>query len=265
MNGIHCYEAKHLQGYTIKEHMHDYYQLLYVIEGEGALRLDGKSRPLGAGHAAVIPPHASHSVASDNGLTLLVLAYDKESAGEHAMPQGLQKPWTSPMHMKLNVMAAGELRLLLRKALFEQKRMDAFSEWALRIHLQAMLLLLARAEQSALVTDADGLRAERIRDYIDSHYYEPLTLRDLAYKLGVSTRHTTTIFKKQYHQTPMHYLTEVRIGVAKKLLAETEGEIASICFEIGYESVPAFYRAFKNSAGMSPHKYRLQQQHGAAE
>ncbi|UUZ80110.1 helix-turn-helix domain-containing protein [Paenibacillus sp. P26] len=80
----------------------------------------------------------------------------------------------------------------------------------------------------------------------------------MAYKLGVGVRHANNIFKESYGMTPVQYLTESRIRVAKKLLIETDKDIVSICFEVGYESLPTFYRAFKNTVGLSPNKFRQQ-------
>jgi transcriptional regulator GlxA family with amidase domain len=60
------------------------------------------------------------------------------------------------------------------------------------------------------------------------------------------------------HKTPVQYLLEVRIARAKTLLKDTEHEIISICFEVGFENVSTFYRSFKQSTGLTPHQYRTQ-------
>ncbi len=85
---------------------------------------------------------------------------------------------------------------------------------------------------------------------------EPLTAPDIAAKLGISTRHVNNIFKEQYGLTPMQYLTQIRIQVAERLLAETDKSIISICFEVGYDSVSTFYRCFKAETKVSPNHYR---------
>ena len=127
---------------------------------------------------------------------------------------------------------------------------------SLKIQLSQLLLMLARSRESQTVTYSNRLRAEKIRSHIDSHYFEPLTAADLASKLGISTRYVNNIFKERYDMTPMQYLTEVRIRLAQKLLAETEKDIMSICFEVGYDSVSTFYRSFKAIARLSPKTYR---------
>jgi AraC-like DNA-binding protein len=88
------------------------------------------------------------------------------------------------------------------------------------------------------------------------NYYEPLQAGDLGSKLGISARHVNQIFKDQYQLTPTQYLTEVRVQVAQKLLQESDKDIVSICFEVGYENLSTFYRTFKGVVNLSPNLYR---------
>lgn len=258
MSGIHLYESKHQESYELRIHHHPNYQLLYAIEGEGSIILNGGKHPLEQDNAVLILPYAEHAVSSDSNLTLLVLAFDAESFQTPVHLEADPPLFTQSELLRLSTFSANELRLLLRKLLFEQGQKDALSGLAMRIYVQEILLLLARARGTTQAADANSLRAERIRNYIDLHYYESLTAEDLAYKLGVGVRHANNIFKESYGMTPVQYLTESRIRVAKKLLIETDKDIVSICFEVGYESLPTFYRAFKNTVGLSPNKFRQQ-------
>ncbi|WP_240414960.1 AraC family transcriptional regulator [Paenibacillus periandrae] len=258
MSGIHLYESKHRESYEVNIHHHSNYQILYAIEGEGSIQLDGVKHAVEQECAAIIFPHSDHAVSSESHLTLLVMEFDVA-----LMQDAFASRWKADMIdgsilLRLNSVSGNELRQLLRKLLFEQKQEDSLSQWAMQIHLLEVLLLLARAKQSAQVTDANGLRAERIRSYIDSHYFEPLMPGELAQRLGISSRHAAHIFKEQYQLTLLQYLTEVRMSTAMKLLAESDKDIVSIGFEVGYESLPTFYRTFKNYVKLSPNKYRQQ-------
>lgn len=255
-HGIHLYESKHDERYAYSIHHHEQTQLLYAIEGNGTIRLDDDSYNLAPDTAALIVPYARHAVSSDTHLTLLVLTFSDESVHEPMYRQWQTDYFHRSQILNLHAMHANELRLLLRKLLFEARGADAFSKWAMRIHLHEILLLLARAASVPRITDAGGLRAERVRQFIDTHYYENVTSAELAARLGMSSRYLNAIFKERYQMTPLQYLTEVRIGVAKRLLRETDKDIASICFEVGYESLATFYRIFKQSAQISPNQYR---------
>lgn len=258
MTPIHIYEHKHLGGHRVTEHNHTFYQLLFVLEGEGKIHMDGTVRGLAVHDTALIVPFSSHSVQSDSKLTLLVLAFGAEELDAETADRLLSDYFPASILMKPNLFIGSEQRQLLRKMLFEQtSEPSALSRLSLKIQLSQFLLTLARSIHSASsATSSNQLRAEKIRGYIDTHYFEPLTADDFSSELGVSSRHVNNIFKEQYGMTPMQYLSRIRIRLAQKLLAETDKSIISICFEVGYDSVSTFYRTFKSEAKMPPKSYR---------
>ena len=63
-------------------------------------------------------------------------------------------------------------------------------------------------------------------------------------------------FKNATGKTMSDYLTSLRIGKAKDLLATTGLELSDICLQCGYADQSSFIRAFKAREGMTPGKYR---------
>ncbi|GAB2539810.1 AraC family transcriptional regulator [Gracilibacillus alcaliphilus] len=254
-SGIQLYESKHHAGDRIAEHHHEIYQLIYALEGTGQIIVDGEAYRLEHDQLTFITPYTDHAVIADDKLTVLVLAFDQRvidatnrSLFEHSLYES--------KFVGFNPFTSGEVRQLLRTILYEQSHQSTYQQNAMSIYLSQLLLLIARGERNQESSNANSLRADKLREYIDSHYYEALDAENLAGKLGVSTRHMNTIFKETFDQTPMQYLAEVRVGLSKKMLLETDKDIASICFEVGFESISTFYRAFKHHTAISPHKFR---------
>lgn len=262
-SGVHLYENKHRDGDKVDNHYHQVYQLLYGIEGEGRIVIAGAEYHFNQHHVAIIPPQTAHAVMSDSSLTSLVLAFDHQQVIPASSRELLLRSFGQPSHQLLNPFAGSELRRLLRKMLFEQQHSDDWTNWAVTIPLQETLILLSRVQQPLQAEDANSMRAKRISHYIDTHYFDPLRTEDLAATLNIGTRQVNNIFKEQYGMTPMQYLAHVRIEVAKKLLIDSDKDIVSICFEVGYETLSSFYRAFKNLVEMSPNQYRQRQLHHA--
>ncbi|SER50043.1 AraC-type DNA-binding protein [Gracilibacillus ureilyticus] len=254
--GIKLYESKHTKGDRVENHHHEIYQVLYALEGMGEIKLDGELHHFEQDYLTFIKPFTQHAIIPDKKLTVLVLAFD-----QRVMDKSIYEklPLNETKFIGLNPFDSSEIRQTLRTLLYEQANQTNEQEMALKIFLSQLLLLMVRGEKKSPVSDANALRAERLKEYIDSHYYEWIHAEDLAARLGISTRHMNTIFKENYQQTPIQYLTEVRVGLAKKMLAETDKDIASICFEAGFESISTFYRAFKNIVSISPNKYRNNQ------
>ena len=259
-NGVLLYESKHQRGDKVGEHYHRVHQVLFVLDGEGEIALDGRKHRLSQDKAAFIVPYCSHSIVSEDRLTLLVLAFDKDVVNVPTLDAVLNAGLNTACLLQLNPLSGGELRRLLRNMLFEQAKPDPLSGQAVVIYLQELLLHLARNRQPFPSMDSNRLRAERIRSYIDSHYFEKIHVQDIAARLGITARYVNDIFKSEYGMTPTQYLTEVRIACAKKLLAETDKDIVSIAFEVGYETLSTFYRNFKIMVNVSPHHFRQMRQ-----
>jgi AraC family cel operon transcriptional repressor len=263
--GTYLYESKHRGADVVKEHFHDIHQILYGIEGEGVVTVEGSAYELGRDHAVILAPRSTHSVVTDTKLTLLVLAFDSSVIAPFAQNKLLAQYILKSAVLKMNPFSGSELRQLFRKILHEQSRGDEWGTMAINLHVMELLLILARSQQAVQIPDANVLRAERIRSYIDNRYYEPITTSELALRMNVSGRHINNLFKDRYQVTPIQYLAEVRIDIAKKLLAESDKDIVSVCFEVGYETVSSFYRMFKSMVGVSPNQYRQMSKVGVSD
>ncbi|WP_353625921.1 AraC family transcriptional regulator [Bacillus sp. JCM 19041] len=255
--GIHLYENKHRAKNHIQSHFHYTHQLLYVLEGEGECILDEKPYPLLEDRFIVIRPMTPHSIHARSKMTMLVLQFD-----ETFLPDEYRNELVSPVFaqsevLQLNAFKGSEIRQLLRKMLYEQlHRQEGQSAIGQKLFLGQILLALVRMKQHSNVQDANDRRAEELKRYIESHYYQLTHAEDLAAKMGISSRYMQQIFKDSYQMTPMQYLTEIRLNRVKHLLVETNLDIVSICFEVGFESVSTFYRVFKNRVGVSPLVYQ---------
>jgi transcriptional regulator GlxA family with amidase domain len=63
-------------------------------------------------------------------------------------------------------------------------------------------------------------------------------------------------FRKKTNKTFMDYVKSVRIGIAAKLLAETDKQITHICYECGYNNLANFNHYFKTIMKKTPSEYR---------
>jgi AraC-like DNA-binding protein/quercetin dioxygenase-like cupin family protein len=254
--GILMYEVKHTDGDVVKEHHHQVHQILYALEGVGRIKLDGIDSAFNIDHVCVIAPGAEHAIMSDSKLNVLVLAFDQTIFEDAVKNHLLDEHFQHSRLIKPFNYGISELRQLLRKMLFEQSGLHFMRQLAMKIILIEMLIGLSRSQLPHAQTDANSLRAERIRHYIDTHYFENLDAHRIAGILGMSSRYINMIFKEHYNTTPVRYLTDLRIGLAKKMLTETDKDITSICFELGFETVSTFYRIFKDAVEIPPQKYR---------
>ncbi len=93
-------------------------------------------------------------------------------------------------------------------------------------------------------------------EYIQLHYMEDLTIKDVANKLFISESYLTKLFKQEINITFIEYLTQVRIRKSIELMKESNSPIYIISEQVGYKDYRYFSRVFKKMIGLSPKKYQ---------
>lgn len=93
--------------------------------------------------------------------------------------------------------------------------------------------------------------------YMHDHYTREINLQALAERHGMSARTFNRRFKDALGKTPLRYLQEVRVDMAKDLLQTSNLSIAEIAFRVGYRDVAYFSSLFKKHLGSTPKDYRL--------
>ncbi|MBZ5658785.1 MAG: AraC family transcriptional regulator [Acidobacteriia bacterium] len=86
----------------------------------------------------------------------------------------------------------------------------------------------------------------------------PWTIAALATDVGISRSVLAERFRRYLSETPIAYLTRWRLQLSAQMLKSTSSSVAQIAAEVGYESEPAFNRAFKREFGLPPARFRNQ-------
>ena len=103
-----------------------------------------------------------------------------------------------------------------------------------------------------------GARLSRVMEYIDAHLQRDFTIADLASAACMSPAHFAKSFKATTGRTPHEFVSDQRLGLAKRLLATKDRHIADIAEATGFSSQANFTRAFHKVAGTTPGRYRSQ-------
>ena len=97
---------------------------------------------------------------------------------------------------------------------------------------------------------------EMIKNYIDSHITEKITLDDISNHLYVSKSHIERAFKQEYGQTPMAYCLNQKISQIASMLATTNYSLTYISQQFGFSDVKYMSKCFKKIKGKTPTEYR---------
>ncbi|MDP4094085.1 MAG: response regulator [Bacillota bacterium] len=95
------------------------------------------------------------------------------------------------------------------------------------------------------------------KDFIYSHYREPISLAQIAEFVGVTSNYLSNTFHRCIGESYIKFLTRVRMEQAAKLLNQKpQMKIQEISEKIGYVSVKHFLYVFKQHFNSTPCEYR---------
>lgn len=96
----------------------------------------------------------------------------------------------------------------------------------------------------------------RVQQYIEQHFSESITVKNLADIAYMSESNFNRIFRRETAVTPIEYLIETRIAKSKVLLRRKDVAITSIAERCGFGSSAHFTSCFRRIVHMSPTEYR---------
>src|SRR5215210_9358160 len=80
----------------------------------------------------------------------------------------------------------------------------------------------------------------------------PLTLKEMAQAVGLSSSHLRALFKAETGMTPAQYQKNLRLSEAQRLLETTFLNVQEIMARVGINDASHFNRDFKRAYGSSP-------------
>ena len=102
----------------------------------------------------------------------------------------------------------------------------------------------------------ESRRVQKVKQYINDHYAEPLRLKDLASLAGMSPVAFSRFFRVRTNRTLSDYIADIRLGFAARMLVDTTRNISEICYECGFNNLSNFNRMFKAKRGSTPREFR---------
>ena len=99
-------------------------------------------------------------------------------------------------------------------------------------------------------------RINSVYEYVFLNIEEGVKLEDVAGLLHMAPGSFCRYFKKKTNRTFTQYVKSVRIGLAAKMLVETEKTITQICYDSGYNNLANFNHYFKSLMNKTPSEYR---------
>ena len=249
-------------------HSHTFYELLYCINSCGAEYLVGPERyRLQQGDIIFVPPGVSHRPLLPEGMQEPYMRYvlwlSPEFMAQYArlFPYAFTEKQAHASMLRTGGTTWEHLGDIFRAGVLEAERQS--DGWQAAVIGNTLLLLT----QIKRATDAQGtspLKAEQpelldqIATYVEEHFSHTITIGDLARTFFVSSSTISHLFKQKLGVSLYRYVTQRRL-IAAKTLIEQGRQLEDVAGQTGFTDYSGFYRAFKQTYGISPRQYRALQ------
>ncbi|HLQ97358.1 MAG TPA: helix-turn-helix domain-containing protein [Candidatus Dormibacteraeota bacterium] len=246
-------------------HLHDDYEVFYLIEGERVYFINGKKFEVKENDLVFIDKNVIHKTKVNHifGSKRVVMNFCDTllSDDERFLLNYLFH--TGPYVISIPASKRKMIETLVRNLLQEYTT----AEEGANIYIRSLLIQFL-VESSRLLkyqtkpfekTTHDNHHKQDIAEiikYINAYFSHKISLTHLSQAFNMSEHYISRLFRKVTGGGLINYLNAVRVNEAKKLLLETDMNIANISIKVGYGNNVHLWRVFKQLTGFSPNSYR---------
>jgi len=245
-DGCAFHHQIHNRVYKVSPHIHQYAELVFVLEGKTRITVDGVEEYLSAGDAAFVFPFQTHSFVSKEVNKIAMYLFSPSAMVDllsaHEGKVGVRSRFCP---------AATTIEVLNERiiGIEEPKIYDikAFLYLALGDYL----------EKTPLRSSITGTGVvSKVIIYLNKHFREDVSLSSVAHDLGYNANYLSHCIKRLYGMNFCSVLAALRIEAARKLLITTDKSLTEISYECGFGSERSFLRQFKSNTAFTPTEFR---------
>lgn len=247
-------------------HFHPFTEVFFITDGKGAFHLDDTIVNVNKWDLIIINPNCLHtekSSLSDSPLEYIVLGIDSLLLNFPESYSLTNNEQQVNLYRIMNFSKDKEIILNYFNQLIHEIENKEFNyEHVCKSILTLFITHIIRSTTSLRFIEQSqeklNLECIKIKNYIDSHYAQNITLDFLSDLSYMNKFHLVHTFTKQIGISPINYVINKRIQEAKNLLGTTGYSIRDIASIVGFSNSSYFSQMFRKVTGISPKSYRLE-------
>ena len=269
-NGNLAFKLLAFDGNSHFDHLqrNNYYSLIWITEGEGALKADFTTHQFSAGMLFAFSPYQPFMI-NEEGIRGLAIHFHPDffcihkHQAEVACNGVLFNNIYEPPYIVLDTKTVATLELIIGQMKTEIQNASLGQYELLVSYLKIFLITTSRikvAQQPQVLSDAEGIKEpfilRTLMDSIEQNFKSKHSAGEYAEVLNVSPKTLAKITKTHFNKTISDLISERIIIEAKRELYLTNKTVKEIAWELGYPDEYYFSRFFKTNADVSPQLYR---------
>lgn len=136
------------------------------------------------------------------------------------------------------------------------ERIVAFLRFLVRVNEHAEKRPLSVVGMIQAEGNSKQARIAEVVDHITQNYSDEMSVEIAANMAGMSSPAFSRNFQRITGNRFVEFVNRVRISQACSMLYSTDDQIASICFEVGFQNIANFNRQFLKMKGITPKEFR---------
>lgn len=249
-------------------HYHNYIQICYVLAGRMEFHFCDEIKTLEAGSAALILPYQDHHlntcVSEDTPITITISFQDSfltkkiSSFFTHSHKYANFEGKKIPRYTDFDDKETQEANTLMREIIAEFSRHFDMSYDKLAEQLIQFLRIVCKEnlsienEREYQYTKERCYAISESIKYMSAHFSEKISIDDLCSVAAMSRSVYMENFKTITGDSPIKFLTKVRVQMAKGCLVTSELSISEIAEKVGFYDKSRLIHAFNELFGISP-------------
>lgn len=252
-----------------QHHRHFSFEIMYVSSGTGTYSMEGREYPMRTGDVFVFCCNELHSITDvgKEGLKITNLQFAPQFIRENSAVKdtGVNMSFCFSHGPEFHNRIGEEGSDQLLKMLYAIRRNLEEKEPEYRLYVKALIqiLLIWLVRYHRYGDNGQTVSRERMNSiqgtlrYIDDHFTEEITLKELADLAGLTPTYFSTVFKKVTGITLWEYLSFKRIDMAARLLAaDSDKNMIEIAYVCGFHNTANFNKTFRKVMGITPSEYK---------
>jgi beta-xylosidase/AraC-like DNA-binding protein len=242
-----------------ERHWHMNIELDYVLEGTLQIQINEHTYYLEKDQLVLINSYDVHSILSDDcvlvSLEIDLSKYDQKLVNE----TNLRFDCNSATNQNQELFRS--LKSKIAHFIHVNSVEDEYNSYLNKSLAYSILHNLVTAFKSEpleenFIKKSNISRMEEILKYINQHYQENITLKDLAENFFLTVPYMSKIFKEYIGTTFTEYLESIRLSHAFQILGQKSITIDTVAEQSGFPNTRSFVTSFKRIYGQLPSQYR---------
>ena len=234
-------------------HTHHHAELFFLVDGKGFFQVEFQRFPVRSGSLVVVNPYVAHTELSspEEPLEYIVV-------GLNGVQFDIQNNQEQRFFFLDDSGEQPSFNFCLQTILQERARMEENYLPICSYLSQAFLIQLRRrlSKQSmSIKRTKSNSSCTRVKQYIDEHYAENISLDKLAEIAHMSKYHLVHAFNEEVGCSPISYLQSRRIAASRRFLELGGYSVSQISSMTGFSSASYFSQRFKKAMGITPQEY----------